>query len=161
MKWTLSRLKNTIAIRYWSFLNVPLLYHMKPIVYELSEEKAKICIPLCRKNKNHFNSIYMGSLVGGADLACGILAQHLIKLSKENISIIFKDINAKFIKRPESNAFFICEDGPIIKNLIKKTISSNKRQNHEVEVTAYCPEKFSDEAVAHFTLSLSLKIQNK
>ena len=159
MKVGFDKIKQTIAIRLWSFINVPLLFQMKPKVVELNQTKAIICIPLHRKNKNHFNSLYMGSLVGGADLACGILAQHLIKESGYKISIIFKGISANFHKRIESDAYFICKDSDKIKTLIQETIKTGKRRNEEISVTAYCPDTFADETLASFKLALSVRKQ--
>lgn len=151
------QLKNTIALRLWSFWNVPMIYAIKPWATELSTNKAVLTVKLRRKTKNHLQSLYMGVLVAGADLACGLLTMHLIKESKQRISLVFKDIKADFLKRAESHTIFVCDDGAIINNMIEKAINTNERVNSTVGVTAYCPEKLGDEPVAKFKLTLSIR----
>ena len=153
----LTQVNNTMRIRWWSFWNVPLLYRIKPWVKELDNNKAILSIKLRRQTRNHFHSLYMGVLVAGADLASGLLAMMLVKQSGHHLSIIFKDIKANFIKRAESRTIFVCEDSELINNMIQEAITTKKRVNQTVTVTAFCPDISSKDAVASFSLTLSLK----
>lgn len=153
----LTQVNNTIRIRWWSFWNVPLLYTTKPWVTELDDNKAILSIKLKRQTRNHFHSLYMGVLVAGADLASGLLAMTLVKQSGHHLSIIFKDLNANFIKRAESRTIFVCEDSELIKRMIKEAITTKKRVNQTVTVNAFCPDISLEDVVATFSLTLSLK----
>ena len=55
--------------------------------------------------------MYMGVLVGGADLASGLLAMEISQKNQRNISVIFKDMSASFFKRAEAETVFICNEG--------------------------------------------------
>ena len=153
----LTQVNNTIRIRWWSFWNVPLLYHVKPWVTELNNNKTVLSIKLRRQTRNHFHSLYMGVLVAGADLASGLLAMTLVKQSGHHLSIIFKDMKANFIQRAESRTIFVCEDSELITKMIQKAITTHIRVNQSVTVTAFCPDISTKKAVATFSLTLSLK----
>ena len=101
--------------------------------------------------------MYFGALAVGADLTGGYLALHHMNKTSKKIKLLFKDFHADFLKRAEGDVYFECKDGEKIKNLIQKVIDTNIRCNEVVNVNAYVPNKFQDEPVARFKLTLSLK----
>lgn len=152
--------KNTVFVRFWALTNVPLLNWVKPKVLELTAENVSIEIPFIRRNKNHLGSMYFGVLACGADAAGGLIAVKAIEESGKKISLVFKDFQAEFLKRPEADTVFTCDDGQIIKKMIEKTVETGERVNETVNVFATCPS-ISDELVATFRLTLSLKYSPK
>ena len=150
-------IKETLFIRAWGFLKIPLIYFLRPSILEMTDERMVMKIPLNRRSKNHLNSMYFGALCVGADCAGGMIAMKLIRESGHDISLVFKDFQASFLKRPEADVHFICEVGSEIKKLIDRTVKSGERENLAVPVIATCPSKFGNEPVAQFTLTLSLK----
>lgn len=151
------RIKATWFIRYFGLSKVPLIFYCRPSVIKLTEETTVIKIPFKRRNKNHFKSMYFGALAVGADVAGGILAMDLIRKSGHDISLIFKDFKAEFLKRPEGNTHFTCNDGQAVKNLIDVATNSGERVNMPLKITATVPEISGNEPVAEFVLTLSLK----
>jgi acyl-coenzyme A thioesterase PaaI-like protein len=151
------RLRDTIGVRLWAFAKVPLLNWVRPQIIELNNKTTVVKIPLRRRTKNHLNSMYFGVLACGADIAGGLIAIRLIKQSNENISLVFKDFKADFLKRPEADTLFTCTDGENISKMIEETVRTGERVNQTVSVIATCPHKFGDEPVAVFELTLSLK----
>ena len=104
-------LKNQLFVSAWSLKNVPLIFWCRPRIKELSARSTKIVIPLNRRTKNHLNSMYFGVLAVGADCAGGLTAMKIIKESGKNVSFAFKDFQANFIKRADSDTVFECLDG--------------------------------------------------
>lgn len=155
------QIKNTLYVRFWAFSKVPMLNWVRPKVIRLDAKETTISIPLNRRTKNHLNSMYFGTLACGADIAGGLIAMKLINESSERLSFVFKDFKAIFLKRPESDTLFTCRDGDSIQKLIDDAIKTKERQNTTVHVTATCPDKFDDEPVAEFELTLSVKVKNK
>ena len=150
-------IKATWFIRYFGLMKVPLIFYCRPSVVKLSNETAEIKIPLRRRNKNHLRSMYFGALAVGADVAGGVLAMDQIRKSGRKISLVFKDFSADFLKRPEGDTHFTCNDGLAIKQLIDEAIEKGERVNLPLKITATVPKIFSDEPVAEFILTLSLK----
>jgi hypothetical protein len=101
-------------------------------------------------------SMYFGALCIGADCAAGAFAMYLIKQQPANISLVFKDFNAEFLKRAEGCVDFCCSQGKEIAELVAQAAASDERVERQVEVIATVPS-LSDEPVARFKLTLSLK----
>ena len=150
-------LRETLSLRAFSFLKIPLIYHIRPTVLEVSEKRIEIKVPLGRRSRNHLNSMYFGALSIGADCAGGLLAMNLIRQKKAKVALVFKDFKAEFLKRAEGDVHFICEQGEEIRNLVEKAVQSGERENMAVNMIATVPSKLGDEPVARFVLTLSLK----
>jgi len=152
-----SKIKDTISVRLWALAKVPMLNWVRPQILELTDKRTVVKIPLSRRTKNHLSSMYFGVLACGADIAGGLIAIRLISQSDEKISLVFKDFKADFLKRPEADTVFTCSDGDVIKEMVKETEKTGERINRTVHVIATCPDKFGEEPVATFELTLSLK----
>ena len=133
-----------------------MIWYCRPKVIEHTDEKIEIKIPLRRRTKNHLGSMYFGVLAVGADITGGFLAMDPIQESGRKIALIFKDFKADFLKSPEGDVHFMCNDGAAIKELVDKTANSTERFNYKLNIDAVVPS-ISSEVVAKFELTLSLK----
>jgi len=152
-----STIRDTFFVRAFGFLKVPMIGYLKPVVLEMTDTRIVVKFPLNRRSKNHLGSMYFGALCVGADVAGGLIAMKIIKQSKKNVALVFKDFQAEFLKRPEGDVHFICEQGREIAALVEKTIASGSRENLPVHLVATVPKISGDEPVAKFKLTLSLK----
>ena len=139
-----------------SFWKIPLLFYCRPKIIFLDSNSVKFRIKLNRRVKNHLGSMYLGALAVGADIASGYFAFHYLQKHKKSISLIFKDFHADFYRRSMGDVVFTCDMGREIKDLIDKSLQSTERVNLPVIVRASVPT-ISDETVAKFTLTLSVK----
>ncbi len=146
----------TKMILKFGILKVPLIWLCRPKVVEHTDERLEIRIALRRRTKNHLGSMYFGALAVGADVTGGFLAMDPIVESGRNINLIFKDFKADFLRRPEGDVHFFCNDGLAIRELVTKAIESGERHNYKMNIEATVPS-LSDEVVARFELTLSLK----
>ena len=74
-----------------------------------------------------------------------------------SIILIFKDLEANFIKRAEGDVHYICKESKAIAAAVEQTINTGERVNIAVPVIATVPDSFGDEPVATFTITLSMK----
>ena len=149
---------NTLAVRLWAFRNVFLLWFVKPSILEINERRCVVRIQLnWRTRRNDIHAMYLGVLCMGADVASGLISFHQMQKRKLNLSFLFKDLKAEFLKRAEGDVHFINDDGPLIMDLIERTLATGERQQATVHVTATVPSKLGDEPVARFEMTLSLK----
>jgi acyl-coenzyme A thioesterase PaaI-like protein len=152
------RFKQTFGMRLFGWLKIPLLASVRPSVVELSETRCVVRIPLRRWTRNHLGSMYFGALAIGADCAGGLLAMDQIKRSGGGVALVFKAFQASFLKRPESDVYFICEGGAAIRDQVRRALASEERITEPMAIQAAI--KLPDgtfEPVAEFTLELSLK----
>ena len=150
------KLKTTWMIRKFGLLKVPLIWLCRPKVIEHTDERIEVVIPLRRRTKNHLGSMYFGALAVGADVTGGFIAMDPIKESGRQIQLIFKDFKADFLKRPEGDVHFYCNDGLAIRELVEKTVETGERHNYKMNIEAIVPS-LSKDVVAKFELTLSLK----
>ncbi len=147
----------TTRLRLWTFAKIPLLFFLRPSVIEASEQRTVIRIPLSRRSRNHLGSMYFGALCAGADLAAALTAMRRIDASGRRVSLIFKDVTARFHRRAEGDVLFSCEEGEAVTELVRRAIESGEREELPVGVVATVPAKLGDEPVARFVLTLSVK----
>jgi acyl-coenzyme A thioesterase PaaI-like protein len=148
--------KQSLYLRYFGLRKIPLLYYVRPSVITCTEKKVVIRIPLCRRTKNHQGSMYFAALAIGADCSVGLLVVELINQQQENISFIFRDFNAEFLRRANGDVYFSCVQGREIRELVEQAAAGRERVEMSLNANATVPAE-SDEPVARFRLTLSLK----
>ena len=146
----------------WSFgrFKIPLIGYLKSKIVHFDENKAVFKIPLSRRSQNHLHSMYFGALAVGADLAGGFHCFSYIKEKNLKASLVFKSFQAQFIQRPESDVYFVCEQGKEVKAMVNESAKSGERLNKPVAIKAYIHYQDPDnrELVADFILELSVKV---
>jgi len=158
MSFSVERFKQTVGMRLFGWLKIPLLASVRPSVVELSETRCVVRIPLRRWTRNHLGSMYFGALAIGADCAGGLLAMDAIRRSGGGVSLVFKAFQATFLKRPESDVYFICQEGAAIRDQVRRALASPDRITEPMHMQAAIRTPDGGfEPVAEFTLELSLK----
>jgi acyl-coenzyme A thioesterase PaaI-like protein len=150
-------LKENLRVLAFGLVKVPLIGYVAPRVVELSDDRVVFRIRLRRRTRNHIGSMYCGVLCTGADVTAASLAIRSIELAGQKMSLVFKDMKASFLRRAEGDTLFACDDGPLIREMIAEVATTSGRVERPVTVTATCPSASGAEAVARFTLTLSLK----
>ena len=98
-----------------------------------------------------------GSLRSQLIFTGGLAAYKVIRESGREVSLVFKDFKADFIKRIEGDATFTCADGVAIQEFMQRVLASDIRENMPVRVEARVPELLGDEVVGRFELTLSCR----
>ena len=153
----LDRFKYNFSLWIFGLTKVRMIGYCRPKVINVSDNEVVLSIPLNQRTRNHVGSMYIGAMTVGVDFVTGLTAMISIKKSKKNIVLIFKDLKSSFIKRAEGETFFTCNHTKEIEAAVKKVVDSKQRVNIEVPIIATVPEKFGDEPVAEFTITLSMK----
>lgn len=150
--------KLNLFLKLFGLFKIPLLFLAGPKITHLNDQKIEIKIPLNWRTRNHLKSLYFGTLAIGADCCAGFLATKFIMQSKKKVHLSFKDFEAQFLKRAESDTYFICEQGHELKNFVDQVISHpNERSNFPVIIRAETRHQAETLVVATFVLTLSLK----
>ena len=153
----IKELFGTLGIQTFGLFKIPILVFIGPKLEHIDEQCCRIRIPLNYRTKNHMDSMYFGVLAAGADLAGGFIAlQQIIKMGNK-IDLLFKDFHADFLKRADGDVLFECTEGLAIKALVERAMQSEERQEMPMHIQATVPDKYGQEPVANFTLTLSLK----
>ncbi|WP_282177368.1 DUF4442 domain-containing protein [Vibrio nereis] len=149
--------KANLYLKTFGFFKVPLIWICRPKIVKLDSAGVEVKIPLRRTTTNHLNSMYFGALAVGADVAGGFMAMSKAQSRGEKVSLAFKAVEGRFLKRPEADVHFICNDGELIDKMLDEVMATGERVNRAVKITATCPSMHGDEPMAEFDLTLSLK----
>ena len=102
--------------------------------------------------------MYFGALAIGADVAGGLHGLYHARQAQVKVSLAFKSFQAQFLRRPESDVYFTCSSGEVVKNMIIQSKISGERVNQLIAIQAYTNYPDKPEEVANFILELSLKV---
>ena len=152
-------MRGTWSLRIFALTQVPMILFCMPSMEELTDAVCAVRIPLNRRTRNHFKSMYFGALAVGADVAGGFLAQHHISKSERKVGLIFKSFEAKFLRRPEADVVFRSEQGVAMAKLVQRAIDTGERVDDTVDIVATTPDISGDTPVATFRLVTSLKLR--
>jgi hypothetical protein len=122
----------------------------------VGEERSQLRIRNNYRTRNHLNVVYFGALCMGAE---AVIALHVLdEIRKDGkLDFLFKDFNAKFLKRAEADVLFTCEDGYAIREMVKTARATKERQSMTFKSYATTPSMTGNEKIAEFTLTLSIK----
>lgn len=148
-------------LKLFAWRYIPLIGFCSPKIIRMDDKTVEVTMPHKWRTKNHLGSIYFGALAIGADLAGAFLVFTKAKARGVNANFAFKDVEGKFLKRPESRVHFISHDGDVIDQMLDESIATGERVNRPVSVIVTCPEKNGDDVMASFTLTLSIKAKAK
>ena len=111
--------KTNLYLKTFGFFKIPLIFYVNPKVILLNNEEIKVAIPLNRRTRNHYGSMYFGALAVGADISVGLFAMSLVKKSGADMLLLFKDFQIEFHQRAEGETIFSCRDHEKINNQLK------------------------------------------
>lgn len=143
---------------YFGHFQVPLIGHLRPKLITLTDTDIVIRLPLKRRSRNHLHSMYFGALAVGADLASGLHGFYHSKKAGYTTSLVFKSFQAQFLRRPESDVYFISTMGDTVKSMIEESKATGLRVNKPISVKAFTDYPAQSELVAEFILELSIKV---
>lgn len=143
----------------WLFgiFKIPLIGFVRPRLIELTDTKMVIKISLRRRTKNHLGSMYFGALAIGADLSGAFQAFYIAEKTSRKMSVVFKNFNANFISRPESDVYFVSNEGALIQEIIDETVETKERVTKDIKINAFTNYPEAPVHVAEFGLGLSIK----
>ncbi len=150
--------KGNLFLKSFALFKIPLILMVSPKVITMNDEVCEIKLPLNRMTRNHYNSLYFGALAIAGDLTAGTFAMYLAREQNVQLSLLFKDFKASFLKRCEADTLFRCSDGALIREKINEALASKERVNFTVKVSALVPEKLKDEPAALLELTMSIKV---
>ncbi|WP_397472583.1 DUF4442 domain-containing protein [Rheinheimera sp.] len=149
------------GLKLFAWRYIPLIGFCSPRIVRMDSKTLEVTMPHGWRTKNHLGSIYFGALAIGADLAGAFLVFSKAKARGVNANFAFKDVQGQFLKRPEAKVHFTSHDGDIIDAMIDESLASGERINKPVSVVVTCPSLHGNEAMATFTLTLSVKAKTK
>ncbi len=108
-------------------------------------------------NQNPFNSMFWAVQGMAAELTTGALVTGYIRNSGKKISMLVANNNATFTKKATGRITFVCNDGHLVEDAIKKTIETGEGQTVWMKSVGTNKEGLE---VSTFNFEWTVKVKN-
>ena len=116
------------GINFFNFFNLPSVWWTGVRVKHIDANNCEVKVTYRWVNQNPFKSLFWAVQGMAAELTTGVLLMQAIAESKRNISLLVLNNNATFSKKGRGKITFKCNQGELIREVIKKTIETKKPQ---------------------------------
>ena len=110
------------------FFKLPSAFWCGVRVKEIDNKQCLVSVKHRWINQNPFNSMYFAVQAMAAELSTGALVIAQIKNSGKKISMLVANNKSNFSKKATGKINFVCKDGALISEAIKKTIATGEGQ---------------------------------
>ncbi len=154
LKFVQRLLSNPVLFKTVMLFQVPLNFMVGMRLKELNEESCKVSVPFRWLNKNPFKSTFWAVLGMAAELSTGALVKMYTYKLDPSVAIIVGDCSGEFIAKAKNLTTFVCNDGKLIAETIKKAIKTGEPQEVLCKSVGYSK---AGEEVARFTFTWKMK----
>jgi hypothetical protein len=143
-------------INVFLFFKLPSAFWCGVRVKSINNKDCVVTVKHRWFNQNPFNSMYFAVQAMAAELTTGALVMGKIKESGKNISMLVANNNGNYTKKARGRITYICRDGSLIDQAIKKTIETGEGQTFWMKSIG-TDEKGDQVAELNFEWSVRLK----
>ncbi|MBN8566600.1 MAG: DUF4442 domain-containing protein [Flavobacteriales bacterium] len=143
-------------INVFLFFKLPSAFWCGVRVKSINDKECVVTVKHRWFNQNPFNSIYFAVQAMAAELTTGALVMGKIKECGKNISMLVANNNGNFTKKARGRITYICSEGSLIDQAIKKAIETGEGQTFWMKSIG-TDEKGDQVAELNFEWSVRLK----
>lgn len=143
-------------INVFLFFKLPSAFWCGVRVKSINDKECVVTVKHRWFNQNPFNSMYFAVQAMAAELTTGALVMGKIKESGKNISMLVANNNGNFTKKARGRITYICSEGSLIDQAIKKAIETEEGQTFWMKSIG-TDEKGDQVAELNFEWSVRLK----
>lgn len=150
--------RNPLKFRLFLLSKLPSAFFSGVRVKYADEQKAVVTVPYKWFSTNPFRSTYFACLSMAAEMSTGVLAMAHTYNEDPPVSMLVLKIEGNFSKKATSITTFTCEDGAMVKKVIREAASSGKGTVVTMRSVGTSKE---GEIVAEFAITWSFKVKSK
>lgn len=150
--------RNPLRFSLFLLSKLPSAFFSGVRVRYADEQKAVVTIPYKWFSTNPFRSTYFACLSMAAEMSTGVLAMAHTFNENPPVSLLVLKVEGNFNKKATGLTSFTCEDGGMIKQVIREAAASGK--GTVVTVRSVGTNK-EGEIVAEFAITWSFKVKSK
>ena len=150
--------RNPIKFRLFLLTKLPSAFFSGVRVRYADEQKAVVTVPYKWFSTNPFRSTYFACLGMAAEMSTGLLAMAHTYGESPAISMLVQRIEGNFSKKATGVTTFTCEDGNMIKQVIREASASGKGT---VVTVRSVGSNAAGEIVAEFAITWTFKAKSK
>jgi len=108
-------------------------------VVSYDAQHAVVHLPYGWRSQNPFRSIYFAAQCAAAELSTGLLALGALE-GKPPTSMLVLHVEAEFLKKAAGTLLFSCEEGPVVADVVQKTVETGEAQTLRMCSTGRLPD---------------------
>lgn len=149
--------RHPIKFRFFLLSKLPSAFFSGVRVRYVDEEKCEVVVPYKWFSQNPFRSTYFACLSMAAEMSTGLLAMAHTYQQDPAVSMLVLKLEANFVKKATGVTKFICEDGHLVKQLVRDAYASGKATTAIMRSTGINNE---GETVAEFAITWTFKVKS-
>lgn len=149
--------RHPIKFRFFLLSKLPSAFFSGIRVRYVDEEKCEVVVPYKWFSQNPFRSTYFACLSMAAEMSTGVLAMAHTYQQDPAVSMLVLKVEANFIKKATSVTKFTCEDGQLVKQLVRDAYASGKATTAIMRSTGINKE---GETIAEFAITWTFKVKS-
>ena len=149
---------NPITFRLYLLKKLPIGLIAGLKVTELNNERSVVTVRYKWMTQNPFKSMYFACQAMAAEMSTGAMVMNGIYNSDPAVSMLIVKNTAQYHKKAVGKITFICNDGKLIAEHIKKAQTTG--ESVSVETTSVGKNE-AGEVVSDFTFTWSVKVKTK
>ncbi len=154
----LALIRHPLKFRLFLLSKLPSAFFSGVRVRYADEHKCVVTVPYKWFSTNPFQSTYFACHSMAAEMSTGVLAMAQTYQQKPAISMLVLRVEGDFIKKATGLTSFICEDGNIVKQMIREASASGKPTTATLRSVGTNKD---GEIVADFQITWSFKVKSK
>jgi hypothetical protein len=154
----LELVRHPIKFRLFLLSKLPSAFFSGVRVRYADEEKCVVTVPYKWFSTNPFRSTYFACHSMAAEMSTGVLAMAQTYKQVPAISMLVLKVEGSFNKKATGLTTFVCEDGKMVKQMIREAAASGKSTTAILRSVGTNDDK---EVVAEFAITWSFKVKSK
>jgi hypothetical protein len=154
----LELVRHPIKFRLFLLSKLPSAFFSGVRVRYADEEKCVVTVPYKWFSTNPFRSTYFACHSMAAEMSTGVLAMAQTYKQVPAVSMLVLKVEGSFSKKATGVTTFVCEDGNIVKQVIREAVASGKATTATLRSLGTNDAK---EVVAEFAITWSFKVKSK
>ncbi len=145
-----------VKFRFFLLSKLPCAFFSGVRVRYVDEEKCEVTVPFKWFSQNPFRSTYFACLSMAAEMSTGILAMAHTYQQDPAVSMLVLKVEGNFLKKATGITRFSCDDGQLVKQLVRDAYASGKATTAIMRSTGVNKD---GETVAEFAITWTFKVK--
>jgi hypothetical protein len=154
----LALIRHPLKFRLFLLTKLPSAFFSGVRVRYADEQKCVVTVPYKWFSTNPFRSTYFACHSMAAEMSTGVLAMAQTYKQVPAISMLVLKVEGSFNKKATGLTTFVCEDGKMVKQMIREAAASGKSTTAILRSVGTNDDK---EVVAEFAITWSFKVKSK
>lgn len=150
--------RNPLKFRLFLLSKLPSAFFSGVRVKYADEQKAVVTVPYKWFSTNPFRSTYFACLSMAAEMSTGVLAMAHTYNEDPPVSMLVLKVEGNFSKKATGVTTFSCEDGAMVKKVIREAAASGKGTSVTMRSVGINKE---GEIIAEFNITWSFKVKSR